>query len=107
LSIQSFSSERIDALRICPIFLFIHSVWPSVCGWNDVNIRSFTPSILWSSFHHYEVNLESQSLTIKLGSPCNWTTSCKYFQDSSLAVMIVCTGMRCTMLIIWHTTIHR
>jgi hypothetical protein len=72
-----------------------------------VDIRSLAPNILWSFLHHFDMNFESRSLMIKLGSPCRWTISLRYIQESSVAVIFVCTGMRCTILVILQMTTHR
>ncbi len=104
---QSFWSGHSSARNICPIDLFIRSVRPSVCGWKDVDISSLAPSILCSSLHHLEVNFGSLSLTIVLGKPCSLTTSRIYIPDKSLAVIVVCTGIKCTMVVIRQTTTHK
>jgi hypothetical protein len=65
-----------------------------------VDIRSRDPNILCNSFHHREVNFESQLLIIELGSLCSQTISLRYIHESSEALILVCTGTRCTILII-------
>ena len=72
---QSFWSGLIRDLNICPMDLLAHSVAPSVCGWNDVDMSSFVPKSRCSSRHHFDVNLGSRSLTIDDGSPWSHTIS--------------------------------
>ena len=45
------------------------SVWPSVCGWNAVDIQGRIPESRRNSFEVSEVNLESRSDTISVGRP--------------------------------------
>ena len=59
-----------------------------------MDMVNFVPIRLWNSLHHFNMNFKSLSLTIEFGSPCNQTTSLKYFHDSSLAVILVCVGIR-------------
>ena len=68
-STQSFWLCLTIEQNICPTLRLVHSVCQSVWGWNEVDIRSFAPNILCNSPHHLDVNLESLSLTIELGSP--------------------------------------
>ncbi len=105
--IWSFWLGWISVLNICPIKWFICSVIPSVWGWNDVDMRSLAPRSLCSSLHHSEVNFESLSLTMDLGSPCSHTISRMYIPDNCDAIILVCMGTRHTILVILHTTTHR
>jgi hypothetical protein len=95
-----------SACTICPIDWLACSVTPYVCGWNDVDIRSFAPSKWWSSFHHFDMNLASQSNTILSGNPCKWTTSQRYMCNGCEAFRWVFTGIRCTSDVIQQMTTH-
>ena len=69
LSIQSLWLDHTTMWNIWPTLRFACSVWPSVWGWYEVDIRSLVCNILCNSCHHLDMNFESQSLTIELGSP--------------------------------------
>src|SRR6184192_4692499 len=86
----------------------VHSVCPSVCGWNAVDIASLTP-VSWNSvFQNRLVNFASRSEMMALGSPC----SRKMWSKNSFAVFgavaVISVGMKCTILIAcllrlgWH-----
>jgi hypothetical protein len=72
-----------------------------------MDIKSLVPRILCNSCHHFEVNFVSQSLTIELGSPCSHMISHWYIHDNSDAFILVWTGIRWTMLVIWHIITQR
>lgn len=106
-STQSFWSASTIDRKIWPIERFTRSVIPSVWGWNDVDIRSFAPSKWCTSRHHRDVNFESLSETMDLGSPCNFTISFTKIHDNCDAVIVVFTGIRCTREVILQMTTHR
>src|SRR6202040_3768540 len=94
-------------LRICPTERLAHSVAPSVCGWNAVDINSLMPNNRWVSFQNLEVNFESLSDTIEWGNLCKRTTSLMYNDASSEAVVVVLIGIRCTIEVNLQMTTQR
>ena len=60
--------------RYCSSSWFIHSVCPSVCGWNAVDNLISIPNILFSSFVNSAANWEPLSDTTLSGNLCNFHT---------------------------------
>src|SRR5579875_2343442 len=106
-STQFFWSAFMVDRRICPMERFIRSVTPSVWGWKEVDIRSFAPSNRCTSRHQRDVNLGSLSETIDFGRPCSLTISSTNSHDNCDAVIVVLSGMTCTLEVSLHTTTQR
>src|ERR1700720_3250462 len=93
--------------RICPTERLAHSVSPSVCRWNAVDINNLVPNNQRVSFQNLEVNLESLSDTIEGGNLCKQIISLTYNNVSSEAVVVVLIGIRCTIEVNLQMTTQR
>src|ERR1700722_19041699 len=93
--------------RICLTERLAHSVAPSICGWNTVDINSLVPNNQWVSFQHLEENFESLSDTIECGKPGKRITSLTYNDASSEAIVVVLIGIRCTIEVNLQMTTQR
>ena len=96
LAAQSLWLSWMIILRISPIEWFSHSVAPSICEWNTVDMSSLVPMSLCSSCQNVDMNLVSQSNTIDLGTLWSLMTSLRNSQATSLAVTCVVVGTKCT-----------
>ena len=110
-TIGSFSTQSVwlgctTILRICPMDQLANSVAPSIWGWNAVDILSFVSRIWWTSCQNFDMNFESLSDTINSGMPWRWTISLMYFHANSMTMVVVFTGIRWTINVRWHMTIH-
>src|SRR3954471_15389219 len=77
---------------------FACSVWPSVCGWNVVDIASLVP-IVWNSiFQNLLVNLASRSEMMDLGRLWSLKTLLKNNRVVSGAVAVVMVGVKWVIL---------
>src|SRR3954470_17327164 len=77
---------------------FARSVWPSVCGWNAVDIANLVP-IIWNSvFQNLLVNLASWSEMIDFGRPWSLKTLSKNNRAVSGAVAVVMVGAKWVIL---------
>ncbi len=106
-NVQSCWSGHIVALSIWMTLCIIHSVCPSVCGWNAVDNFSFTPNSWCSSIQNKDMNLESQSETINVGSPCSHTMWFMNSFASSMVFIVVLIGTKCTCNVKQHITTQR
>ena len=66
---QSSWSLATKAHRYTSMFWLRRSVYPSICGWNAVDICGQIPDNCSNSFQTSNVNLESRSDTITVGRP--------------------------------------
>ena len=71
---QSFCLCSMKNLKYCSNSWFIHSICPSIYGWNAVNSLISIPNILFSSFVNSTENFGPQSDITLSGSPCNFYT---------------------------------
>lgn len=78
---------------------FIHSVYPSVWGWNPELIRSRVPTSLNSSCQKLEVNRGSRSITMFKGMPQFLTTFLKKSSAASSAIQEVSHAMNTAYLL--------
>ena len=72
------------------------SITPSICGWNEVDMRSFVPMSQCSSFQNLEANFGSQLDMIDSGIPWSLTISVKNNHMTAFIVMHVVIGSKCT-----------
>src|SRR6266481_3808655 len=93
---QSFWSLQTMVCNTWLIEQLACSVAPSICGWNTVDIRSLVPISQCNSFQNLEVNFESLSDMIELGTPCSLTISLRKSHATSLEVTCVVVGIKCT-----------
>jgi len=90
------------ARSIEPKVLFTASVWPSVCGWHEVE-NNFVPSLPHNSFQKWLRNFGSLSLTMVWRIPCNLIT-CSTNKDSTLgASSHLWHGMKWAIFENWST----
>ena len=71
------------------------SVWPSVYGWNAVDIFKSVPSIRISSCQNLAVNLGLRSDTMLYGTPCNRTIFSRYAFAHAAALVSAVNGIKC------------
>src|SRR4051794_27185438 len=74
------------------------SVWPSVWGWNAVDIASWVPKVRKRLCQNLLVNLASWLETMEVGRPWRQKTWSKKIFAVSGAVAVVCVGTRWTIL---------
>src|SRR3954471_20233398 len=74
------------------------SVWPSVWGWNAVDIASRVPKVWKRLCQNLLVNLASRSETMEVGRPWRRKTWSKKIFVVSGAVAVVHVGTRWTIL---------
>jgi len=84
-----------NTLRFCSVLAFIHSIWPSVCGWNAVDILRSFPRRLHIWPQNIDANWGPLSKTIVNGGPSRCTTSFKDNSANPGASIIVWQAMKC------------
>jgi hypothetical protein len=67
----SLISRLTNALKKASIVWLTLLVWPSVSGWNAVDIRSLPPMAVRNPIQNFDVNCESRSETMSVGILCN------------------------------------
>ena len=93
---QSSWSGLTSVQSICDTLEIILSDAPLVCGWNTIDLANLMPSSLCISVQKADMNFGSRSLMIVSGSPWRRTTCVMNSGTSCEAVIIVCSGIRCT-----------
>ena len=93
---QSFWLLATTIRSIWAIDLLAHSIAPSVWGWNVVDMRSLLPINLCNFFQNMEMNLVSLLDTIDSRIPWSLTTSFSINHATSLVVIVIVVGTRCT-----------
>jgi len=84
-----------NTLRYCSILAFIHSIWPSVCGWHAVDILRSIPRRLHIWPQNVAANSGPLSETIFNWSPWRHTTAYKQNSANPGASIVVWQGMKC------------
>ncbi len=95
---QLFCRPVVHGQRYCSIQAFIHSICPSVLGWNAVDRFCWTPSALQMALEKFDVNRGSQSDMICLGTLNHGTRCLRYSWATPGPSIILLQGMNLAAL---------
>jgi len=91
-------------LTNCAMLAFTHSVWPSVCGWNAVDILQSIPGWSHTCPQNIDVNWGPLSKTIVNGSSWRRTTTLKINSASPGVSIVMWQAMKSRILESLSTT---
>jgi hypothetical protein len=93
-----FCLSVVHGLRYCSTQVFIHSVCPSVCGWNAVDRFCYTPRFLQSVLEKLDAKQESRSEMICLEIPNQGTRCFRYLLATPSLLIFFLHGMNLAAL---------